>query len=99
MAENAHFQHNVRGFLETRHVLWWKGQSASTLTEKIADGMDSLGRKPPPSRSRSQAKCLALTPSCEGNHSGGKNNPKRLEIPQRTKGYTRGKLNGVTLLN
>ena len=48
---------------------------------------------------RVEVKCFALTPSYEGNNSGGKNNPKQLEIPQRTKEYTRGEFSRVTLLN
>ena len=38
MTENAHFQRNMQGFLETRHVLWWKGHSALTLAERTPIG-------------------------------------------------------------
>ena len=67
--------------------------------KKITDRMEFLGSKRPPSGSRSQTECSALTPSYEGNNSGDKNNPKQLEIPERTKEYTRGEFNRVTLLN
>ena len=49
MAENAHFQHNVRWkpSSETRHVLWWKEHGALTLTKKIADRIRvEVGLKP-----------------------------------------------------
>ena len=51
---------------------------------------------PPPSRSRFQTECAVLTPSYEGNNSGDKTTPKRLEIPQRTKEYIRGEFNRDT---
>ena len=44
-------------------------------------------------------KTESRTLSYEGNNSGDKNNPKRLEIPQKTEEYTGGEFNRVTLLN
>ena len=42
-AENAHFLGCMRRFLETRHILWWKGHGSRSQTKCFASTLSYEG--------------------------------------------------------